>query len=220
MPKTKSKAKPKTAVVANKIPEVKPKNKPLSKGFIIAAAIILIIGVLGYFGKGFLVAAIVNGTPISRISIDSELEKQSGQKVLDAAVTKILISQELKNKNITVSDKEVNDELKKIDDQLKTQNQSLDSALSAQGMTKSELVNQIKIQKGVEKLLGGEIKISDEEISKFLTDNQQYLPTGKTDAELKQIAVEQLKQQKLDEKYQTWISGLQSKASVYKFVKF
>lgn len=214
MPKTKSKAKPMSAVKAPVNMNIAP-NK-----LIYVAAVILIIGVLGYFGKGLFVAAIVNGQPISRIAIDSELEKQGGQKVLDAAITKILIAQELKNKNITVTDKEVNDELKKIDDQLKTQNQTLDSALAAQGMSKSDLIVQIKIQKGVEKLLGSDIKVTDEEISKFLTDNQQYLPTGKTDAELKQIATDQLKQQKLDEKYQTWVSSLQSKASIYKFVKF
>jgi parvulin-like peptidyl-prolyl isomerase len=216
MPKTKSKAKPTVAPVSKVVPMIKPGSKKL----VVISVIILAIGILGYFGKGFLVAAVVNGQPISRISIDAELEKQGGQKVLDSQVTKILINQELAAKKISIPESEVTAEIKKIEDQLKTQNQTLDSALTAQGMTKTELMAQIKIQKSIEKLLGEDVKINEEEIAKFLEENKQYLPEGKSDSEVKQLAVEQLKQQKLDEKFQTWLSGLQSKAKIYKFVKF
>jgi len=216
MPKTKSKAKPKVVPVSKVIPAVKPGSKKL----VIISAIILTVGIIGYFGKGFLVAAVVNGQPISRISIDAELEKQGGQKVLDSQVTKILINQELASKKISIPESEVSEEIKKIEDQLKTQNQTLDSALAAQGMTKTELMAQIKIQKGIEKLLGQDVKIDQEEITKFLEENKQYLPEDKSDSELKQLAAEQLKQQKLDEKFQTWLADLQSKAKIYKFVKF
>jgi len=216
MPKTKSKAKPKVEPVSKVAPMIKPGSKKL----VVISVIILAVGVLGYFGKGFLVAAVVNGHPISRISIDAELEKQGGQKVLDSQVTKILINQELSSKKIVVADSDVDSEIKKIENQLKTQNQTLDSALAAQGMTKTELMAQIKIQKGIEKLLGQDVKVTEEDISKFLEENKQYLPEGKSDSELKQLAAEQLQQQKLDEKFQTWLAELQSKAKIYKFVKF
>src|SRR3989344_3487745 len=54
--------------------------------------ILVAIG-LAYYFKGFFVAALVNGQPILRWSVITEVEKQGGQEVLDRKITEALIFQ-------------------------------------------------------------------------------------------------------------------------------
>ena len=55
------------------------------KKIILIAALIAAIS-LGYLGKGLFVAALVNGMPISRLTVVKELEKQGGSQTLDNLV--------------------------------------------------------------------------------------------------------------------------------------
>ena len=82
---------------------------------------ILVIGafvlfLIVFFAKGFFLAALVNGTPITRYSIIKDLEKQAGKQVLDSLITRELIFQESRKKGIEIKQSEVNTKVKKIEE--------------------------------------------------------------------------------------------------------
>ena len=65
--------------------------------------LVLALGLVVLFLRFFLIVAVVNGRPITHISLIRELEKQGGQSVLDNLVEKALIFQEATSKNISIS---------------------------------------------------------------------------------------------------------------------
>lgn len=186
---------------------------------LIAIIIILVVALL-YIFKGVFVAALVNGEPITRLSVVKELEKQSGKAILENLITKKLILQEARKRNVVVTDAEINSELKKIETNLKSQGTTLDQALQLQGMTKTQLNGEIRIQLSIQKMVEGNIKITDKEIEEFITENKESFPEGSTDAQMKSLAKEQLKSQKLQEKTQVFLADLQKKAKILKFVSY
>src|SRR5581483_10957610 len=88
---------------------------------------------LAYRYRGILVAASVNGQPVSRLSVISMLEKEGGKQVLDNLITNSLILQEAKKQNVSVNLSEIQSEEDKIQAQLKTSGSDLDTALASQG---------------------------------------------------------------------------------------
>jgi foldase protein PrsA len=184
----------------------------------IGVVVLILLGLLYYF-KSFFIAATVNGQPITRYEIVKELEAQGGKQTLNNLVTEKLIQQEAKKQNVTVDQKEVDNEIKKLDDSLKKQGQSLNDVLTARGLTHDGLEKQIRIQKIIEKLLGKSVTVSDSDVNKYIETNKQMYPDGAT-AQVKTQVKDQLKQQKLSEKFQTWISDLEKKAKINYFVSY
>lgn len=186
---------------------------------LLGLGIILVVALL-YFFKGLFIAAMVNGEPISRVSVIKELEKQSGKATLESLITKKLILQEAKNRNIEIGQKEIDAEIKKIETNLKGQGTTLDQALSLQGMTKDQLISEVRLQLAIQKLVSSDVKITDKEVADFLTTNKGQFPEGASEEEMKKEATEQIKSQKLQEKTQAFLADLQKKAKVLKFVGY
>jgi parvulin-like peptidyl-prolyl isomerase len=182
--------------------------------------IIIVLAIAAFYLKGLFIAAFVNGEPITRIAVIKELEKQGGKQTLSSLVNQALILQEAKKKNIEVSQKEVDDAAKKIEDSLKTQGQSLNTALAMQGMTKQDLLMQLKLRSMVEKLLADKIGVTDKEITDYIEKNKDTLPTTSTADELKKSVGEQLKQQKMASASQAWLDGLTKNAKINYFVSY
>jgi parvulin-like peptidyl-prolyl isomerase len=190
----------------------------VKKSYIIAVLAVLMIAGLLYTFRSWIVVAMVNGQPVSRISYIRELERQAGKQTMNSIITKTLIFQEAKKQNVTVSDNEVNAELKKIEENLKKQGQKLDQVLALQGMTREQLVEQIKIQKMIEKMVGKNIEITDKEVDEYIAANKESLPQDADENALKKSAQERLKQQKLNEEVQKWLEKLQKDAKITYFV--
>lgn len=172
-----------------------------------------------YFFQDVYLFAKVNGKPITTFSVMKEMEtvKQNEiAEVVNIMIDKTLILQEAKNRKIVVTDEEVESELKKTEDQLKESGQSLDSQLALLGLTRDGLRENYKVQKSIEKMLGG-VEVTDEEINKYLEDNKDMLPQETEEAQLKEMVKEQLTQQKIGEKYQTFIADLRSKSNITTF---
>lgn len=180
----------------------------------------LAIAALLYFFKGLFFVAIVNGQPISRILLVQEIEKQFGKQVLDSEITKILILQEARKKNVSVDPKEIAGEIGKIEENLKSQGQDLNQALAIQGMTRDSLANQIMLQKTIEKLLGNQISVTDQEVSDYIEKNKDAISSDAKPEEVRNGVKEQLEQQKLSEKINSWIEELRQNAKITSFVNF
>ena len=186
------------------------------------AALVLIalaIGFALYYYRGLLVAATVNGNPISRLSVINELEGRSGKAALDSLIIKKLINDEFAAKNLSINDGDVDSKVKEIQDQLKVQGQTLESALSAEGMSKNALREQIRIQLKLEKLAEAEVNISDEDVNKYIDENKMPIEKDK-EAETKNQIKEQLRQQKLQEVIPTIIQNLKSQAKINYIVNY
>jgi len=205
-----------TPIMVNKSPI----SDKLKQPKVLIGLIVVILIVAAFFFKGFFVAALVNGQPISRFTVISELEKQGGKQALTSLVNQTLILQEAKKRNVTVSQSEIDASLKQIEDSLKAQGQDLNTALSMQGMTRSDLMTQLKLRSLVEKLLADKIGVTDSEVTDYITKNKETLPTNMTDAELKKNVIEQLKQQKLGSASQAWLDQLNKNAKINYFVSY
>jgi parvulin-like peptidyl-prolyl isomerase len=197
--------------------EKSPKVISVKAAIIVAAAIVLLA--LAFYCKGVFIAATVNGSPVSRLSIISELEKTSGKKALDAVITKKLLSDEAKGKGITVTSDELNAEISKIETQVKAQGGTLDAVLAQQGMTRKDMEEQITFQKILEKLLGDKIAVTDEEAAKLLADSKISIVKGEEE-KYKAQAKEQIRGQKLNDAAEAFIESLKSQASIKYFVNY
>ncbi len=208
-------------------PSVEPKSNAIrlefKKKHLLAlsfgVAIALILGTL-FYSKGFFIAATVNGSPISRLAVIGELEKQGGKQALEAIITERLIEAELKKNTIVVSDADIDAEIEKLEEQVASQGGTLEEALAAQGMSMEILRTQIKTQKGLEQLLADKVTVTDEELATATESAKGSAPAGMTDEELRTAITEQLKQQKFQGEAQKWVAELTTNADIKYFVTY
>lgn len=181
--------------------------------------IVAIAAVLFYF-KNLFVAATVNGRAISRLALVSELEKRSGRATLESMVTKELLLQEAKKRGVAISQQEIDQELNRIEATVKQQGGNLEQVLTAQGMTRKDLREQVLVQKILEKMLADELKVSDQEAEQFMTQNQESLPETTDSAALKASVRQQLAQNKLSQKAQELLDNLKKSSKINYFVTY
>jgi hypothetical protein len=190
--------------------------------FLMLPLFIIVLAAIIYFGKGYLVIAMVNNQPITRLSVLTELEKSQGKKVLDQKINESLIFQEAQKNNISISDQDVTDRIAKIEEQIKAQGQTLDAALTQQGMSREDLNKQIKIELIVEKLIGKDIQITDEEINQSFEQGKTagYYPKEANLDSVKEDIKSSLMQQKLGTQFSTWMEDLRNKSAINYFVSY
>ncbi|MDQ5901122.1 MAG: hypothetical protein QG600_700 [Patescibacteria group bacterium] len=167
-----------------------------------------------YLLRNYFIVATVNGQPITRIEYYEELERLSGKQALNSIVTKNLILQEAKKQNVSVTNEEIDNEISTISKNLEAQGQKLDAVLTLQGLTMESLREQVSLQKLIEKMVGKDIKVTDKEVADYIAANQESLPEGTDEAQMKKDVSEQLRQQKLNDKVQEWLQKLQQEATV------
>ncbi len=184
------------------------------------AALFVLAAIL--FTEGFLVAATVNGSPVSRLAVIRELERQSGKEALESMIDRKLIEAELDRRNVTVTEDEIDGEIRKIEGQISggQGGGTLDEALAAQDMTRETLREQIAIQKRIEKLLAEKAVPTDAEIDAYMKNSGVTPPEGIPTEEFRRQIGEDLKQQKLQGEAQLWISGLKESAQIRYYVGY
>ena len=194
-------------------------KKPKPLHIAIGVAVILIIVAL-FFAKGLFVAATVNGSPTSRLSVIAELEKQGGKQALEAIIDKKLIETELNKKGVSASKEEVDAEIEKIKTQVASQGGTLEAALAQQGLTEEKLREQITIQKKLEKLLADKVAVSEAEIDAYIKDSKATLPKDVKMEDFRKQISDQLKQQKFQQEAQKWVSDLTTNAKIKYYVNY
>ena len=175
-------------------------------------AIVLAFGIVGYIR--FWNVATVNGKGISRVSYIKTLEQQGGSQILSSMIDETLILNEGIKNNVNVDQKTIDEEIAKIEEQLKAQNQTLDAALLSSGMTRADLDKQIKIKKIEAALSTTKVEITQAQIDEFLTTNKALLPTGKTKTELETLAKEQITLEANQTAATTWLANLKQNAKI------
>ncbi len=193
------------------------KPKPLVIAIGVAAALII---VALFFAKGLFVAATVNGSSISRLSVIKELEKQGGKQALEAIIDQKLIETELNKKGISASKEEVDVEIEKIRTQVAAQGGTLEMALAQQGLTEEKLREQITTQKKLEKLLADKVTVSEAEIDAYIKDSKAALPKSVKMEDVRMQVGAQLRQQKFQSEAQQWVSELTANAKIKYYVNY
>lgn len=194
-------------------------KKPKPLVIAIGVAVILIVIAL-FFARGIFVAATVNGSPISRLSVIRELEKQGGKQALEAIIDKKLIETELNKQKMSVTPAEIDEEIKKIEAQVSSQGGTLEMALAQQGMTEEKLREQITIQKKLEKLLADKVAITEAEIDTYIKDSKATPPKDAKMEDFRRQISEQLKGQKFQQEAQKWVSDLTASAKIKYYVNY
>lgn len=187
---------------------------PKKKWGTIAILLVLLFGILFLFKKDWFIVATVNGQPVTRMELIGELERQNGKQTLDSIITQKLIAQKANEKGINVTKEDVDVEINNLKKQFEDQGTTLEALLTMQGQTMDDLRKNIKIRLMVEKLLSDKLTVSDDEVKEYFDANSDQFPEGTNLDDVKDQIVEQIKNQKINDEYQTWLQDVRSKASI------
>ncbi len=187
-------------------------------GASLLAFVFIIVAFL--FTRGYIVAATVNGTPISRLAIVTELEKQGGKQALEAAIQQQLLQNALQEKDIIIEDRIVDEEIKLIEENVKSQGGTLEAALEQQNMTLDILREQIKSQKGIELAIADKLAVTDEEVASYAKTAGIEKPAEMSEVEFSEAIKEQLKQQKFQTEAAIWVQSLTDSANITYYISY
>ncbi len=187
----------------------------IKRSYLIAILAAIIVLVVVYSIRGWFVAALVNGQPIYRLDVINQLEQQYGDQEMQSLVTQALIQQAASQRHITVSQQEINSQITTIENNLKKQGETLDSALQQQHMTRQQLTDQIVLQQEIQKMVG-KVVVTNQQVKDYMSQNKGSLPAGTTTSQVNQ----QLQQQELQQKEQQFVTDLQTHAHITSWVDY
>jgi foldase protein PrsA len=190
-----------------------------SKKYWLLVFVLIVLGA-GYLFRGLFIAATVNGTPISRFAVIKDLEKQGGKQTLDKLIIQQLVEQQAKNKNVLITDEELDAEVQAIRSRVEAQGQDFQELLTLQGLTEDVLKENIRSQLLLQKLLEDRIQISDEEVNSFMEENSDSFPEDLSEQEKIDLAKNQLSQDKLQSEIQAYLTELKDAANINYFVNY
>lgn len=179
--------------------------------------VLLILAVLFWVFKGWFIAAMVNGQPISRWQLNSQLENKFGKQVLDGLINERLILSAAKQKGIFITANEIDSRIKQIEERLKG-SITLDEALKAQGLTKDDLRKQIEIQISIEKLFDKESTVSSQEIDDYFARNKEAYKSATDEAAVKKEIEGIIRQQKIGDSFEKWFADIRKNAKIQSFL--
>lgn len=179
----------------------------------------VVVALVGYFLKNWLIVASVNGQPITRISFYKELDNQHGIEALESLINKKLIEQESQKQNLTVSTQQINEEISTLEQDLQKQGNDLNQLLAERNWTREDLSEQIRIQKLFELTLGDKISVTDQEVEEYLKTNKDLITEDANKESLHEEVKNSLKQQRLAEQYRPWLEEKRNNANIRYFNK-
>lgn len=178
---------------------------------IIALGLLLLI----IYKKSWIIAAMVDGTPVTNLELQSKLNQQFRSKTLDQLITeKIILNEAIKN-NAVPAATEIDGKIKEIETQIGGA-QALDSLLSQQGQTRSSVRDSIKIQLAMTKLYDKDATVSAEEVTQFIEENKEQMRATDSASQQKE-AYDALKNQKLTQIFSQKFQELRKKAKIQIF---
>lgn len=216
---TSSSTEPSLPMPKDSSPLIKWGKRTISAKTLFIIALVLAAAALAYHFKGLLIAATVNGLPISRLAVIEQLERTAGKTTLETMINQKLIDGEAQKRSITVSEDEINAQMKTVEDQIVAQGATLAQALADQGMTQAEFKKWTITQLELEKLLADQMQVTDAEIAQYIKDSGQTVPAGQ-EATYQSQAKDALQQQKLSDAAGPFMDSLRAQSSIHYFVNY
>lgn len=180
-------------------------------GFVRKNSVLLIVLVavilLAILGNKFLVVAWVDKKPVTRFEYYANLDKRYGKDLREELIVEKLIDNEAITKKITVTNADIAAEIKKLEDQQGGADK-LNQILQMQNLSRDDLNRLIRLQLLRQKLFGAGVNISDDDVNKYVDSNKETFasPSGEIDGQTKESVREQLKQTKINESFNQWIT--------------
>ena len=221
--------KRKPAVVAElteKIAEKQIELKEVKKnnlGFVIKLLAVVIVGAGVFFlaqkYRGVVIAGSVNNHTITKWALNERLSTRYGQTAFDEIVTEQLIYQEAAKNGVTVSDKEIQDEVAANEKQFGGKQQLMDMAKQAGITNNSQLNDFFKLKLTIKKLQDKLFKaeVTTEEVKKYFDDNKQFM-TGKKFEDVQKDITDQLVQQKIQTQFTEWFGNIRKAAKITSYI--
>ncbi|OGZ46677.1 MAG: hypothetical protein A3J54_01635 [Candidatus Ryanbacteria bacterium RIFCSPHIGHO2_02_FULL_45_13b] len=210
---------PQTEIVTPSVPLLTAPKKHVVRWVVLIVIVGILLALL-YMFRGMFVAALIDGTPISRFAVVRELEHQSGAQVLDTLVNQALVEKKAAEEGIMVSDEDIEQALSDIRASLSAQNMTLEDALEAENVTLEQVQKTIRFQKLAERLLEDQIRISEEEIKTYMEQNKDFLPPAGSPEEQKTMVQDMLRQQKFSSVFSAWLSAAKAEANISYWKKY
>lgn len=188
--------------------------------FSFISLVIIVLIFLAYLNAGLFLVALVNNKPIWRRELIKELEKQGGKQVAENLVNKLLVYQEASKRGVSILDQDVDNEYKKIEEQLKSQGTNLQDIMALQGLKESDVREQIKFNLLLRKLLSDRVNVTDDEAKDYFEKNKGDFEKDKSFDDLKDQIKEFLSSQKISQVYQSFLEELKSSSKIKYFTNF
>lgn len=118
------------------------------------------------------VVARVNNEVITKDELYDYLVKENGQTAINALVANKIIDLEAKKQNVKVTDEEVEKEIDKIAEQYGGR-ETFEQFLGMYGTSLDDIKENVKVNIKIEKLLGSDVKITEDEMKTYFEENKE-----------------------------------------------
>lgn len=178
--------------------------------------IVVGIALLTYKVGPYFVPAIVGSTPVTRFEIWSRMEKGYGAQTLDDVVNEKILDSAISKSGVKVDQTKVDEQIKSLETQFESLG-GLDAALEQRGMTRVELIKQVKTQLSVEEILKDKVGPTDEEVKNAFDEAAATTFKDKKFDDVKDQIRDELVQAKLVEAFRDWFEMVKAEAKVKNF---
>lgn len=168
------------------------------------------------FSKSSESIASVNGVSISKDMLFDEMVKTGGAPILDSMIVEELLNQKAEETGIKVTQDDIDNEIIMFKKGYAT-DEEWQAVLEQNGTTEDQLRLDIVMQVQIRKLLEDQTPVTEEEISKFYTENLEAMKTANKTPTLEEKKDEiryQLVYQKVSELAPAYIDGVKGKADI------
>lgn len=196
--------------------------KSSSRRFVLNLLLVILVGatifLLAKRYRGMFIAGIVNKSPISRFELNKVLVDRYGSTVLEELVNERLLSQAAKENKIEVTEEEINNEIKKLEESLGGKT-NLENAMLQYNIDENGLKKQVELRLTQQKLMDKlfTIEVTQEEVEEYYATNKAAFE-GKGLNEVKDQISTDLKDQKRQQKFSEWFQELKAKSQVANYL--
>lgn len=188
----KTKTVDRSPLASSSIPEQIRNFRP-SRNQLITVAILALAGLL-YLNKSWIVAATVNGQPISSLEVNRRLNSAYRETILAEIINETIVEQEAAKKGVMVSRAEVNNRLAE-EEKAYGGHETFEAILAQQGIGYADYQRRTQLILTMERLYQKEVEPTEEELKNFMTENAN-LPEATDEAKFQALAETSVKQQK------------------------
>lgn len=193
---------------------IRNKRKLINYGLI---ALLLVIGLLAL--KELLLVATVNGRPIWRFQVVSQLEKQNGSAVLEDLIVRNLIQAEAAKNNIVVDEAEIDSRIAELTQSFGGDEAILEQQLAQANLTMEDLRSNYRLELILQKLIP-QTEVSDEEAIKYFEENKEIFGDDADYETLKDSIKTQMQQESYSQTLQKYVSDLREKSAVKTYIEY
>jgi hypothetical protein len=197
-------------VAAKKAPvKIAFKKTNLTKVLIAAIAVLVLIPLLDLLIQFSIIgryAAFVGPSQITRSTYEKELERRYGQAIVQDLMVEKIIANEIKTKNIQISEDKIKAEFDTIKSQFSTE-EEFQEILKTENLTEQEVLSRIRLQLGLQEVVRSTITPVTEESVKAYYDQNKDLYTGQAYDAVKESIRQKLEESALSTKGDEWLNG-------------